>query len=155
MLKNYVVRVVPRALFGERSLGGAGTDYTGDNATPLHITNLAAHDALIVCAWAVILVIVVLAVIRFTALVSLLRPRLQEGATRASVAVRWLPAAGFAALLLVAVTLNFRVTNGRTTSPAWTSVVATAHRACAMPGVSAYTFVHEWWFVTIPCSKVG
>jgi hypothetical protein len=70
-------------------------------------------------------------------------------------AVRWLPAAGFAVLLLVAVTLNFRVTNGRTTSPAWTSVVATAHAACAMPHVSAYTFVHEWWFVTIPCGKVG
>ena len=70
-------------------------------------------------------------------------------------AVRWLPVAGFAVLLAVAVTLNFRVTNGRTTSPAWTSVVANARSACKMPGVSAYTFVHEWWFVTIPCSKVG
>jgi hypothetical protein len=58
-------------------------------------------------------------------------------------------------LFLVAVALNFRVTNGRTTSPACTSVVATAHRACAMPHVLAYTFVHEWWFVTIPCSQVG
>jgi len=65
-----------------------------------------------------------------------------------------LPAVGLAVLLLVAVTLNFRVTNGRTTSPAWSSVVATARSDCAMPGVSAYTFVHEWWFVTIPCSKV-
>jgi hypothetical protein len=198
VLKNYVTRVVPRALFGERSLGGAGADYRGDTATPLHITSLAAHDALIFCAWAVVLVIVVLAATRFTdpnwtlagvaalfsvgifleemlintsvvqpryviapalllytALVALMRPRLLEGATRASTAVRWLPAAGFAVLLVVAVTLNFRVTNGRTTSPAWTSVVATAHSACAMPGVSAYTFVHEWWFVTIPCSKVG
>ena len=62
---------------------------------------------------------------------------------------------GFAALLLVAVTLNFRVTNGRTTSPAWTSVVAAASNTCATPGVTAYSFVHEWWFVTIPCSKVG
>ena len=70
-------------------------------------------------------------------------------------AVRWLPAAGLAVLLVIAVTLNFRVTNGRTTSPAWTSVVATAHGACALPHVTAYTFVHEWWFVTIPCSKVG
>jgi hypothetical protein len=198
VLKNYVTRVVPRALFGERSLGGPGVDYRGDTATPLHITNLAAHNALIACAWAVVLVIVALAVTRFTdpnwtlagvaalfsvgifleemlintsvvqpryviapalllytALVALMRPRQREGATRAWTAVRWLPAAGFAALLLVAVTLNFRVTNGRTTSPAWTSVVATAHAACAMPHVSAYTFVHEWWFVTIPCSKVG
>jgi hypothetical protein len=70
-------------------------------------------------------------------------------------AVRWLPAAGFAVLLRVAVTLNFRVTNGRTTSLAWTSVVATARTACGMPHVAAYTFVLEWWYVTIPCSKVG
>ena len=198
VLKNYVTRVVPRALFGERSLGGPGVDYRGNTATPLHITNLAAHNALVACAWAIVLVIVALAVARFTdpnwtlagvaalfsvgifltellintsvvqpryviapalllytALAALMRPRQREGATRAAAAVRWLPAAGFAVLLLVAVTLNFRVTNGRTTSPAWTSVVATAHAACAMPHVSAYTFVHEWWFVTIPCSKVG
>jgi hypothetical protein len=94
------------------------------------------------------------AMLIYTALVALMRPRLREGAARAPVDVRWLPAAGFAVLLLVAVTLNFRVTNGRTTSPAWTSVVATASKACAMPGVTAYTYVHEWWFVTIPCSKV-
>ena len=71
-------------------------------------------------------------------------------------AVRWLPVAGFAVLLAVAVTLNFRVTNGRTTSPAWTSVVASATSACASsPHITAYTFVHEWWWVTIPCNKVG
>ena len=198
VLRNYVTRVVPRALFGERSLGGAGTDYTGNNTTPLHITNVAAHDALIVCAWAVVLVVIALAVTRFTdpnwtlagvatlfgvcifieeilintsvvqpryviapamllytALVALLRPRQREGETRVVTAVHWLPAAGFAVLLVVAITLNFRVTNGRTTSPAWTSVVATAHSACTMPHVTAYTFVHEWWAVTIPCSKVG
>src|SRR5580693_1721262 len=51
VLKNYVSRAVPRALFGERSLGGPGTDYTGNNATPLHITSVAGHDALIVGAW--------------------------------------------------------------------------------------------------------
>jgi len=95
------------------------------------------------------------AMLLYTALVALMRPKLREGATSASTVVRWLPAAGFAVLLLVAVVLNFRVTNGRTTSPAWTSVVATAHGACALPHVTAYTFVHEWWFVTIPCSKVG
>ena len=39
--------------------------------------------------------------------------------------LRWLPAAGFAVLLAVAITLNFRVTNGRTNSPPWTSVVTT------------------------------
>jgi hypothetical protein len=44
---------------------------------------------------------------------------------------------------------------GRTTSPAWTSVVAAASKICAVPGVTAYSFVHEWWYVTIPCGKVG
>jgi hypothetical protein len=206
VLKNYVTTVAPRALFGERSLGGPGVNYTGDSATPLHITSAAGHQALIVGAWVVVLVIVVLALTRFTdpnwtlagvaalfsvgifleellintsvvqsryviapamllytALVALMRPRGPEGAasapstTRAPVRtmLRWLPAAGFALLLLVAITLNFRVTNGRTTSPAWTSVVATAHGACALPHVTGYTFVHEWWYVTIPCSKVG
>jgi hypothetical protein len=197
VLKNYLDRVVPRALFGERSLGGPGVDYTGSNTAPLHITSVAGHDALIAGAWVVVLVALALAISRFTnpnwtlagvaalfsvgiffeemfintdvvqtryvvapamliytALVALMRPRLREGAARAPVDVRWLPAAGFAVLLLVAVTLNFRVTNGRTTSPAWTSVVATASKACAMPGVTAYTYVHEWWFVTIPCNKV-
>ncbi|HXT91655.1 MAG TPA: hypothetical protein VN714_20670 [Trebonia sp.] len=198
ILRNFVTRVVPRALFGERSLGGAGVDYRGSTAVPLQITNTVAHNALIACAWAVVLLIVVLAAVRYTdpnwtlavvaalfcigifvaeilfntavvqpryviapalllytALVALMRPRLQKDVTPVRSAVRWLPAAGFAVLLLVAVTLNFRVTNGRTTSPAWTSVVATARSDCAMPGVSAYTYVHEWWFVTIPCSKVG
>ena len=230
VLKNYVSRAVPRALFGERSLGGPGTDYTGNNATPLHITSVAGHDALIVGAWVIVAIVVALAVTRFTdpnwtlacvaalfsvgiffeelfintdvvqprytvapalllytAIVALLRPlsarpmaktaivsgaqtadisrgddppyppkeQERESAVRARAGVRWLPAAGFAVLLAVAVLLNFRVTNGRTTSPAWTRVVATARRDCTLPGVSAYTYVHEWWSVTIPCSKVG
>lgn len=227
VLKNYITRVVPRALFGERSLGGAGVDYRGEVAVPLHITNVAAHDALIACAWAVVLLIVVLAAVGFTnpnwtlagvaalfsigifidellintpivqpryviapalllytALVALLRPlplaqtaerqqpqpglrpKAASGGTGGRLTgryrlsarpIQWrfLPLGALTVLLLVAVTLNFRVTNGRTTSPAWSSVVATARSDCAMPGVSAYTFVHEWWFVTIPCSKVG
>jgi hypothetical protein len=201
VVQKYAFRVVPRALFGERSLGGAGADYRGYYA-PLHIVSAAGHDALIAGAWLVIAVTVAVAAFRFTdpnwtlagvaalfsfaifvdemlintavvqpryvvapalllytALAALLRPRLPAGvpgrrATRAA-AVRWLPAVGLAVLLAVAVTLNFRVTNGRTTSPSWTSVVSTARSTCAIPGVSAYTFVHEWWWVTIPCSKVG
>jgi hypothetical protein len=90
----------------------------------------------------------------YTALVALMRPRLPDGTTRARAAVRWLPAAGFAVLLLVAVTLNFRVTNGRSDSHAWTNVVATAEHVCAAPGTTAYTYVHEWWRVKIPCSRV-
>jgi hypothetical protein len=203
VLKEYVTRVVPRALFGERSLGGPGADFRG-NSTPLHITNVTAHNLLIVAAWVIVLAVVAIAAARFTdpnwtlagvaalfslavfveemlintsvvqprytvapalllytALFALLRPRVRtvtegsERATRNATAARWLPAAGLAVLLVVAVTLNFRVTNGRTTSPAWTSVVATASDTCKMPGVTAYTFVHEWWWVTIPCSKVG
>ena len=105
------------------------------------------------------------ALLLLTALVALLRPR-QVPATSdvsttarrlpsVSTMVRWLPVTGLAVLLAVAVTLNFSVTNGRTTSPAWTSVVASATSACASsPHITAYTFVHEWWWVTIPCDKV-
>jgi len=90
----------------------------------------------------------------YTALVALMRPR-QEGTSGVGATLRWLPAAGSAALLVVAVTLNFRVTSGRTTSPAWTSVVAAASKTCAMPGVTAYSFAHEWWYVTIPAGRSG
>jgi hypothetical protein len=210
VLHNYISRVVPRALFGERSLGGSGVDYRGDYA-PLHVTNPTAHHALIICAWLIVLLVIALAAVRFTepnwtlfivaglfslgffteellinvgvvqtrytvapalllytALIALLRPRQREAATAtvraggwlpasrptAASVLRWLPAAGFAVLLLVAVTLNFRVTNGRTTSPPWTGVVAAATSACTHPGVTAYTYVHEWWWVTIPCDRV-
>src|ERR1700722_12957986 len=195
--RNYLTRVIPRALFGERSLGGSGNDYRGDYA-PLHVINAHAHDALIIGAWLLVLIAIAIAVSRFTdpnwtlaivaalfsvgifleeltinmpvvqaryivapalllytALVALLRPRLAPDAARVRTGGRWLPAAGFAVLLAVAVTLNFRVTNGRTTSPPWTSVVASATSACRMQHVTAYTFVHEWWWVTIPCDKVG
>ncbi len=198
VLRHYMTRVIPRAMFGERSLGGAGVNYRG-YSTPLHVINHNAHDALIAGAWLIVLIVIAIAATRFTdpnwtlagvaavfsvgifieemlinmavvqsryviapamllytALVALLRPRQVPGATRVSTAVRWLPVAGFAVLLAVAVTLNFRVTNGRTTSPAWTNVVASATHACAStPHITAYTFVHEWWWVTIPCDKVG
>jgi hypothetical protein len=215
VLRHYLTRVIPRAIFGERSLGGPGNDYRG-NATALHVINHHAHDALIAGAWLIVLIVIAIAVSRFTdpnwtlavvaavfsvcvfieetlinmqvvqaryviapalllwvAIVALLRPRQVPAASTASTAptatagrwlpavptvstaVRWLPVAGFALLLAVAVTLNFRVTNGRTTSPAWTSVVASATNACASsPHITAYTFVHEWWWVTIPCDKV-
>jgi hypothetical protein len=94
------------------------------------------------------------ALLLYTALVALLRPRRREGASRARAAFGWLPVAGFAVLLAVAVTLNFRVTNGRTSSPPWTGVVARATAACAHPGVTSYVYSHEWWQVTIPCSRL-
>jgi hypothetical protein len=208
VLRHYMTRVIPRALFGERSLGGAGVNYRGYGAA-LHVINHHAHDALIAGAWLIVLIVIAIAATRFTdpnwtlavvagvfsvgvfieemlinmavvqsryviapalllltALVALLRPRQVPAASgvsttvrwlpSVSTAVRWLPVTGLAVLLAVAVTLNFRVTNGRTTSPAWTSVVASATSACAStPHITAYTFVHEWWWVTIPCDKVG
>jgi hypothetical protein len=93
------------------------------------------------------------ALLLYTALVALLRPRRREGASPARATASWLPVAGLAVLLAVAVTLNFRVTNGRTSSPPWTSVVARATAACARPGVTSYLYSHEWWQVTIPGSR--
>lgn len=200
--KYYITRVVPRALFGERALGGPGTDYRGLYA-PLTIPSVAAHDALIVAAWLVVALIIVLALRRFTdpnwplvvtagifsvgvffeellintpvvqpryvitpalllyaALIAAMRPRLKprEGSSalsRPQLALRWLPVTGFAVLLVVAVGLNFRVVNGRTTSPPWTSVVATARAACiAHPSLQQYHWAHSWWYVNIPCDKL-
>ena len=94
------------------------------------------------------------ALLLYTALVALLRPRRREGASRARATFGWLPVAAFAVLLAVAVTLNFRVTNGRTSSPPWTSVVAKATAACAHPGAASYLYTHEWWQVSIPCYRV-
>jgi hypothetical protein len=94
------------------------------------------------------------ALLLYATLVALLRPRRREAASRARAAFGWLPVAAFAVLLAVAVTLNFRVTNGRTSSPPWTSVVARATSACAHPGVTSYLYTHEWWQITIPCTRV-
>jgi hypothetical protein len=194
--KAYIGRVVPRALFGERSLGGPGVTVTGTNA-PLHITNLDAHYALIAAAWLVVLVVLALALARFTrpnwplmvtaaifglgifteellvnvpviqprytiapalllyaVMVAALRPKLELDPARVRKALRILPIAGFTVLLAVAVTLNFRVVNGRTSSPPWTSVVAAARAACvAQPSAEYYHYAHEWWWVNIPCSR--
>jgi hypothetical protein len=196
VLKYYAGRVVPRAIFGESALGGPGANYRGE-FEPLHITNTAAHVALIGGAWAVVVIAILLAVTRrtdpnwalalvaglfslamfadamlintpvvqpryviapalliYTALVALLRPRRREGASRARAVLGWLPVTAFAVLLAVAVTLNFRVTNGRTSSPPWTSVVARATAACAHPDVTSYLYTHEWWQVSIPCWRL-
>lgn len=65
VLKNYVTRAVPRAIFGEDALGGPGTNAEGKPA-PLHITSVATHDALIVGAWVIVLVVIVVALARLT-----------------------------------------------------------------------------------------
>jgi hypothetical protein len=94
------------------------------------------------------------AMLLYTVFAALLRPRQREGAAAAQRALRWLPAAGVAVLVVVAITLNFRVTNGRSSSPPWTSVVAAATSACAQPNVVSYLYVHEWWQLSIPCARV-
>lgn len=93
------------------------------------------------------------ALLLYVVLVAALRPR-QALKTRTRSVLSWLPVSGLAVLLAVAVTLNFRVVNGRTTSPPWTSVVARAQLACARPGVLVYTYSHEWWHLNIPCSRL-
>jgi hypothetical protein len=66
VLGNYVTRTVPRAIFGERALGGSGTNGEG-HPIPLHIPNMAAHNALIWGAWGVVVAAVIIALARLTA----------------------------------------------------------------------------------------
>jgi hypothetical protein len=188
VLRNYVTRAVPRAIFGERALGGPGTNAEGMPA-PLHFTSQTAHDALIAGAWLVVVAVVVVALARLTdpnwplaitaatfsvvlflgeivdnlpivqpryviapglllyvTIVAMLQPRASGRG--------WLPAGAFAALLLVVIAFNFRVTNGRSQSPAWTSVVASAQRSCERPGVTTVKYQHAWWEVYIPCARL-
>lgn len=97
--------------------------------------------------------IVAPALLIYVTLIAALRPR-QQPRTRIRAVLGWLPVTGFAVLLAVAVTLNFRVANGRTTSPPWTSVVAQAQTACGKPGVTVYTYTYEWWQLNIPCGRL-
>jgi hypothetical protein len=206
VLRNYVTRAVPRAIFGESALGGPGTNAEGMPA-PLHITSMGVHDALIAGAWAVVAVAVAIALARrtephwplavtagafsvlvflseivdnlsivqpryviapalllYVAIVAMLRPRgLGAGGAQArrtrpavswSAAARWYPVAIFAVLLAIACAANFRVTNGRSQSPPWTTVVAQARASCQRPGVTSYRYAHAWWQVEIPCGRV-
>jgi hypothetical protein len=66
VLGNYVTRVVPRALFGERALGGPGTNGDG-HPLPLSIPNMAVHTALTWGAWAIVVAAIIIAVVRVTA----------------------------------------------------------------------------------------
>ncbi len=190
VLRTFVTRAVPRAIFGERALGGPGTNAEGKPA-PLHITSVAGHGMLIAGAWLVVIVVVAVALARLTdphwplaitagafsvivflgeivdnlpvvqpryviapalllylAIVAMLRPK--------AGAIGWLPVGAFAALLLVAVTFNYRVTsNTRAQSPAWTSVVAHDTRVCEeRPGLTTVLFQHAWWKVYIPCDRL-
>jgi hypothetical protein len=66
VLGNYVTRVVPRALFGERALGGPGTNGDG-HPLPLVIPNMAIHTALTWGAWAIVVAAIIIAALRLTA----------------------------------------------------------------------------------------
>jgi hypothetical protein len=66
ILTNYVTRTIPRAIFGERALGGPGNNYRG-SPIPLSIPNLALHEALIWGACAIVVAVVVIALAKLTA----------------------------------------------------------------------------------------
>jgi hypothetical protein len=66
ILGNYVTRAVPRALFGERALGGPGTNYRG-SPVPLSIPDMAVHEALIWGACAIVIAVAAIALGRLTA----------------------------------------------------------------------------------------
>lgn len=88
------------------------------------------------------------ALLLYVAIVAMLRPK--------AGAIGWLPVGAFAALLLVVIGFNYRVTdNGRATSPPWTSVVAHDTRVCeANPGLTTVLYQHVWWKVYIPCDRL-
>jgi hypothetical protein len=220
VLGNYVTRVVPRALFGERALGGPGTNGDG-HPLPLTIPNMAIHTALTWGAWAIVVAAIIIAVVRLTApdwplavtallfsvllfvgeivnnlpivqpryviapallvyagIVAMLRPRGAAGAARSpdapngqeaardtpalipalrprSAALGWAPVVAFALVLAVTCGYNYRVTNGRSQSPAWTAVVAAATRTCMKPANADYFYHHHgWWQFKIPCGRV-
>jgi hypothetical protein len=75
-------------------------------------------------------------------------------ASRRPVVAGWATVTVFALLLAVVVGFNFRVVNTRSESPPWSAVVAAAKTTCMRPGVADYEFDHLWWHVQIPCSRV-
>jgi hypothetical protein len=198
VLENYVTRAVPRAIFGETALGGAGTNAEG-MPVPLRITSQTTHDLLITGAWLVVAAVIVTALTRLTdphwplaitagvlsvlvflgeivdnlaivqpryvvaptlllyvAIVAMLRPRTAGTGPGPRTDGGWLPFGAFAALLLVVIAFNYRVTNnGRAQSPAWTSVVANAQRECVQrPDRTTVLYQHAWWQVFIPCDRL-
>jgi hypothetical protein len=113
------------------------------------------------------------ALLLYTAIVAMLRPRgVTDGASSAVEAggapsgdataaprglrlvAAWTPVTVFALLLAIVVGFNFRVVNTRSESPPWTAVVAAARHSCTNPGTADYQYIHLWWRVQIPCSRV-
>jgi hypothetical protein len=94
------------------------------------------------------------ALLLYTAIAALLRPRYLADPASSPGAVAWCPVAVFAVLLAVVCGFNYRVVNNRSESPPWTAVVAAATRTCMKPGMGDYIYRHAWWQVKIPCSRV-
>ena len=117
------------------------------------------------------------ALLLYTAIVAMLRPRGEAGTASASgrpdgepggddapataaprrlrpAVTAWIPVTVFALLLAVVVGFNFRVINNRSESPPWTAVVAAATNKCQKPGMADYLYRHAWWRVQIPCRRV-
>jgi hypothetical protein len=94
------------------------------------------------------------ALLVYTGIVAMLRPRAPTPRPR-SAAGAWTPVVVFALVLAVTCGFNYRVTNGRSASPAWTSVVAAATQKCMKPGMADYYYHHHgWWQFKIPCGRV-
>lgn len=66
VIRQYVARVVPRAIFGEKALGGSGVNPDG-LPSPLVISSVAAHEALIAGAWVIVAAAIVVGLTRITA----------------------------------------------------------------------------------------
>jgi hypothetical protein len=115
------------------------------------------------------------ALLLYTAIVAMLRPRGLTGAVSSAgeaggspsgdapatpaprglrLVAAWTPVTVFALLLAIVVGFNFRVVNTRSESPPWTAVVAAARHTCTKPGTADYQYIHLWWRVQIPCSRV-
>jgi hypothetical protein len=82
-------------------------------------------------------------------------PRTAAGTGGAWSPLTWYPVAAFAILLAIVCALNFRVSNTRSSSPPWSTVVARAQLYCERPGTTSYEYAHAWWRVHIPCSRVS
>ncbi|WP_144022988.1 hypothetical protein [Asanoa hainanensis] len=199
LLKEYAGTAIPRALFGEKWLGGPGTTVTGAVA-PLSI-GTAAHIVLALVAWAIVAAIVLLALRRMTrphwplaiaavgvgglffaisvgsfgwtqpryvipvallfyvALAALLRPapraESDNAVARPRLASR-VPVLAFVVLLAVVCAVNLRGPNGRSASQPWTETVRQAHAYCDVhEGRGTFQYRHDWWYVRIPCNRLG
>jgi hypothetical protein len=127
---------------------------------PLAVTALAFSLVLfvgeIVDNWPIVQprYVIAPALLLYTAIVAMLRPRPAAAPRGPRPVVAWIPVTVFALLLAVVVGFNFRVVNTRSESPPWSAVITAARQTCMKPGMADYDYRHLWWHVQIPCSRV-